>query len=297
MHDVYAYGVLAPSTLVELDGAFPDETGYGEITRTHPSLGGEAAGGAYVLARLGVATKLSGNRLGNDLDSLRVLELLTGAGVDCTAIGTDAEDPVTEIVISGNGERTVLGSYGRMLERKDWSEPSRADIESAKIVCLDPFFGDASDQAAEWCRAASIPYVTVDTPPDSAIAQHAAVVIVSEEFAARSYDSSDPETVMSTFTGRCKGLTILTRGAKPLLYSRDGAAASDFTPFGVGARDTTGAGDSFRAGIIYGMLKGYHDPELIETASAVAAMVSLQVPGVLNSPTVDELEGFLAANR
>jgi sugar/nucleoside kinase (ribokinase family) len=296
MHDVYAYGVVAPSTLVELDGSFPDEAGYAEITRIHPSLGGEAAGGAYVLARLGVATKLSGNRLGSDPDSQRVLGLLATAGVDCSAIRTDAEEPVTELVISGEGERTVLGSYGRMLARKAWSEPSRADIESARIVCLDPFFGEASEQAAQWCLDTSTPYVTVDTPPDSAIAEHAAAVIISEEFAARSFDSSDPGTVMTTFTRRCNGLVILTRGAKPLLFSRDGAAVRDFIPFRVEARDTTGAGDSFRAGVIYGMLKGYDDAGLIETASAVAAMVSRQVPGVLSSPTVAELEGFLAAN-
>jgi sugar/nucleoside kinase (ribokinase family) len=297
MHVVYAYGVVAPSTLVELAGSFPDEAGYAEVTRIHPSLGGEAAGGAYVLARLGVATKLSGNRLSTDPDSQRVIELLRNVGVDCTAIDTDIEDPVVELVISGNGERTVLGSYGRMLTRQDWSEPSRSDIESAEIVCLDPFFGASSDRAAQWCSDASIPYVTVDTPPDSAIAEHAAVVVVSEEFAARSFESSDPETVIATFTRRCRGLIILTRGAKTLLYSRDGDAVSDFNPFRVEARDTTGAGDSFRAGIIYGMLKGYDDAGLIETASAVAALVSRHVPGVLNSPTVEELEHFLAANR
>ncbi len=297
MHDVYAYGVVAPSTLVELDGSFPHEAGYAEITRIHPSLGGEAAGGAYVLARLGVATKLSGNRLGGDPDSQRVIELLTNVGVDCTAIDTDAEDPVVELVVSGDGERTVLGSYGRMLARKAWSEPSRADIESARIVCLDPFFGASSDRAARWCRDTSIPYVTVDTPPDTAIAEHAAAVIVSEEFAARSFDSNDPETVMSTFTLRCNGLIILTRGSKPLLFSRDGGAVSDFNPFQVEAHDTTGAGDSFRAGIIYGMLNGYDDAGLIETASAVAAMVSRHVPGVLNSPSVADLEHFLATNR
>lgn len=297
MHQVYAYGVIAPSRLVELDGAFPEEAGYGEITRIHPSLGGEAAGGAYVLARLGVATKLSGNRLGSDPDSKRVLDLLSGAGVDCSAISTDEDDPVTELVISGEGERTVFGSYGRMLARQAWNEPSRDDIESAQVVCLDPFFGEASEQAAAWCRAASIPFVTVDVPADSDIARDAAVVIISEEFAHRSFEWNDPETVMSAFTSRCKGLVILTRGGKPLLFARGEAEVSAFTPFIVDARDTTGAGDSFRAGLIHAMLGGHDDTRLVETASAVAAMVSQQVPGVLNSPSVAELERFLAVNR
>jgi sugar/nucleoside kinase (ribokinase family) len=294
MHQVYAYGVIAPSRLVELDGSFPHEAGYAEIMRIHPSLGGEAAAGAYVLARLGVATKLGGNRLAPDQDSRRVLELLTATGVDCSSIATDAEDQLTELVISGNGERTVLGSYGRMLTRESWSRPSREDIESARIVCLDPFFGAASAQAADWCRQASVPYVTVDTLPDSDLARHAAALIISEEFASRSFDS-EPEDVVSLFNRHCEGLVVLTRGSKPLLYSRRDTEQTQFKPFEVEARDTTGAGDSFRAGMIYGMLAGYDDVRLIQTASAVAAMVSQRVPGVLNSPSADELERFLAS--
>ena len=297
MHEVYAYGVIAPSMLIELEDAFPSEAGYGEITSIFPSLGGEAAAGAYVLSRLGVATKLSGNRLGSDSDSRRVLELLTEAGVDCSGIATDAAAPVTELVISGDGERTVFGSYGRMLADEAWSQPSREDIESARVVCLDPFFEEASKQAARWCRDASVPYVTVDTLPDSDIAQHAAAAIISEEFALRFFETSDPNDVMSLFTDRCEGLVVLTRGSKPLLFSRVGAAVQALSPFTVEARDTTGAGDSFRAGLIYGMLHGYEDARLIETASAVAAMVSERIPGVLNSPTVAELERFIGASR
>lgn len=294
IHQVYAYGVIAPSTLVELDGSFPEEAGYAEIMRIHPSLGGEAAAGAYVLARLGVTTKLDGNRLAADPDSHRVLELLTATGVDCTSIATDAEDPVTEVVISGNGERTVLGNYGRMLARESWSRPSREDVESARIVCLDPFFGAASAQAARWCRDASVPYVTVDTLPDSDLARHAAAVIISEEFALRSFDS-EPEETVSLFSRHCEGLVVFTRGSKPLIYSRRDTEQTQFEPFEVEARDTTGAGDSFRAGLIYGMLAGYGDARLIQTASAVAAMVSERVPGVLNSPTAGELERFIGS--
>jgi len=293
MHEAYAYGVIAPSRLIELQDGFPPEAGYGEITRIHPSLGGEAAAGAYVLSRLGVATKLSGTRLGNDPESQRVLELLTLSGVDCSAVATDSEDPVTELVFSGNGERTVFGSYGRMLANSDWIRPSRDDIESAEIVCLDPFFGEASVQAARWCREASVPFVTVDTPPDSEVARHAAAVIISEEFARRTFPKGDSDQLMAVYTGRCEGLVIVTRGSNPLHFARRGEAVRAFTPFTVETSDTTGAGDSFRAGLIFGMLRDYDDRRLIETASAVAAIVSQRVPGVLHGPTVAELQQFL----
>lgn len=64
----------------------------------------------------------------------------------------------------------------------------------------------------------------------------------------------------------------------------------------VAVRDTTGAGDGFRAGIVYGLLKGHRGAGLIRVGSAVAALVCSQVPGVLHSPNETELSAFLASN-
>lgn len=293
MHEVYAYGVIAPSTLIELDGAFPSEAGYGEIIGIHPSLGGEAAGGAYVLARLGVATKLSGTRLSGEPESARVVEMLSKAGVDCSAVDTESTEAVTELVFSGNGERTVFGSYGRMLADRSWSPPSQADVASSRIVCLDPFFGEDSEQAARWCRESTIPYVTVDAPPDAALTRSAAAVIVAEEYASRTLPALGPDQVLATYLEHCEGLVVVTRGGGQILWGR-GGEVQDHTPFPVEVRDTTGAGDSFRAGIIYAMLRGYDDERTIEVAAAVAALVCRTIPGVLGSPTGRELENFLA---
>ncbi|NNC92350.1 MAG: carbohydrate kinase family protein [Acidimicrobiia bacterium] len=295
MHDVYAYGVIAPSTLYVLRDDFPSAAGYAEIVGVYPSMGGEAAGGAYVLARLGVATKLDGNRLGADDESARVLELLSAAGVDCTAITLDPEvSPVIEVVFATGDTRTLFGTYGKLNTDRSWNDPAAEDVQTSRIVCLDPFFGDASRQVARWCREAAIPYVTVDVDPESEVARHAEVLIVSEEFAARTFGTFDPPEILTAYTGQCRGLVILTHGSNPFWYGRDGEQPKQHTPFSAEVRDTAGAGDSFRAGIIYGMLQGWSDDRLLTTASAVAALVCERVPGVLNSPTEQELEAFLS---
>jgi sugar/nucleoside kinase (ribokinase family) len=87
---------------------------------------------------------------------------------------------------------------------------------------------------------------------------------------------------------------ILTRGSEPLLYGRGQGEPQAFTPFSVNTRDTTGAGDGFRAGIMYAMLQGHDDDRLIRTGSAVAALVCQGFPGVLDSPGQPELAEFLA---
>ena len=294
MHDVYAYGVIAPSTLIELVDAFPDAGGYSEIAGVHQSIGGEAAGGAYVLARLGITTKLAGNRLGQDDSSARAREVLSAAGVDCSAIELAPDSsPVTEVVVTGGAARTVFGTYRKLTAEQAWSEPSRDDVRSSRVVCLDPFFAGASQQVADWCVQAGIPYVTVDVTPDTEIARHAQALVVSEEFTGRTFNTTDAHEVVARYVEQCSGLVIHTRGGRRVITARRGEPPREHEPFTVDIRDTTGAGDSFRGGIIYGMLRGYADDELVRTASAVAAMVCERVPGVLNSPTENELAEFL----
>lgn len=294
MHDVYSYGVIAPSTLIELTDEFPVEGGYAEIARVHDSIGGEAAAGAYVLARLGVATKLDGNRLSDEPRSVRALEMLTAVGVDCSAVTLDRDtNPLTEVVIATGDARTVLGTYIRLNADQSWNEPTHQDVLQSRIVCLDPFFGAASQQVARWCREAEVPYVTVDDAPDSDIARHAEVLVVSEEFATRLFPEATPHEIMAAYKEQGCGLVILTQGSGPLLYQRDGTEPEQSDPYAVAIRDTTGAGDSFRAGIIYGMLRGYEDSSLVTIASAVAALVCQQAPGVINSPSERELQDFL----
>ncbi len=136
--------------------------------------------------------------------------------------------------------------------------------------------------------------MTVDASPDSEIAQGAEVLVVSEEFATREFGPRDPYELLATYVEQCRGLVILTRGSEPVVYGRRGGQAQESAPYPVVVRDTTGAGDSFRAGVIYAMLNGADDEQLVRTASAVAALVCGGFPGVLNSPSEPELSEFLA---
>ncbi len=294
-HEVYAYGMVAPSTLIELSDDYPPPAGYAEIAAVHPSIGGEAASTAHVLGRLGVRTKLAGTQLGRDEESARVVEVLSSAGVDCTALRRESDrGPVTEVVIASGDTRTVFGTYRQFIANRAWDRAAEADVRAADLVCLDPFFAEESLQVVRWCAESATPYVAVDASPDSAVAHHADVLIISEEFATRSVGTNPPE-VLAAFTAQCRGLVIMTQGGGSVLAGGRDRQPLEYPSFSVDVRDTTGAGDSFRAGIIYGMLRGLDVARMIRTASAVAALVCQRAPGVLNSPTEVEVERFLAA--
>jgi sugar/nucleoside kinase (ribokinase family) len=298
VHDVYAYGIVAQSTLCTLEGRFPPRAGYAEIARLAEvghTIGGEAAGGAYVLARLDVATKLDGNWLSAGEASGRMIQLFSDAGVDCSRISlVDDCETLREFVFSDGETRTVFGNYGRVLGGdRTWNEPSSDDIRASRIVCLDPFLGEESAQAAEICVEAGVPYVTIDVAPGVEIGRWAEVLIVSGEYLSRTLGVIDRQEALAAYTEDCRGLVVLTDGAAPVFFGRREAESTTLAPFAIDVEDTTGAGDAIRAGIIYGMLKGLDGWDLVRTGCAVAGMVCERMPGFINSPTEAELLAFL----
>jgi sulfofructose kinase len=61
-----------------------------------------------------------------------------------------------------------------------------------------------------------------------------------------------------------------------------------------GCRDTTGAGDAFHAGFIYGMLCKEDLESCLRTGNAVAALKCRSLGGRAALPNADELNGFLS---
>jgi sulfofructose kinase len=60
--------------------------------------------------------------------------------------------------------------------------------------------------------------------------------------------------------------------------------------------DTAGAGDSFRAGMVHAVLRGWSDEAAVQLSAALAAYVCEVFPGVLKCPTWDELMAWIRAH-
>jgi sugar/nucleoside kinase (ribokinase family) len=90
---------------------------------------------------------------------------------------------------------------------------------------------------------------------------------------------------------------IFTFGNDLFWYARPDETIKSFQPYSIDPVDTTGAGDSFRAGVVYGFLNGWTVDKTIDFAAAVAAMTCTRFPGVLNSPTLDEVVDFMDARK
>jgi sugar/nucleoside kinase (ribokinase family) len=67
--------------------------------------------------------------------------------------------------------------------------------------------------------------------------------------------------------------------------------------FRIECRDTTGAGDSFHGGFIYGLLTGLSVEETLSFANAVAALKCREVGARTALPTLDEVMTLLKSEQ
>ena len=297
-YDVYSYGVISSSTLYGIRGAFPAPEGYAEIDDVRHMTGGEAANSSIVLSRLGAQVKLDGNWLGADESGRRTKALLSDYQIDTSRLSLrEGYKGVQEVVFAAHDTRTIFGTYCRLLEDTAWNTPQASDIAQAKVVCLDPFFAQPASRAAEIAFAAGIPVVTVDCQYDNPLLRHTSALVIAESYIRENYAQRDLEELFREYQAATSGLVIFTFGDAPVWYARRDETVKFFQPYSVDPVDTTGGGDAFRAGVVYGFLKGWDEEKTIDFAAAVAAITCARFPGVLNAPTCDEVFDFMDAQK
>jgi sugar/nucleoside kinase (ribokinase family) len=301
MTDVYCFGHVSTGQILRLKGRYPAPDGYAEIAETLDNHAGEATGRALVLAQLGASVVLEGNWIGDTPACRRTLAFLRSRGIDCSGLVVQpGYQGVNEIVVSDGDTRTVFGRYIDLLfTTRQWEMPNAERIRAAHLACVDPSFGEATLLVARTAKAAGRLLVTSDARADGALAARADAIVISNEFLLREYPDAMPPgepraRLFNEYLTHCPGLVVFTDGAGPLWYGRGGGQARrELPPFPVQVVDSAGAGDSFRGGLIYGLLHGWSDEHSLRFACAVAALVCTTAPGCVHPPTLEQVRDFL----
>lgn len=296
-YEVYMHGQILGTHSFWLKGGFlqPDE--YSEIKEKYFLPGGETGTAATVLASLGVNVKIDGTHIGTEVAPL-LNEFYRNKTVDLSSLyfDSDYEGLMDYVVIAGT-VRSPMGVFQSLYEqgaKKRWNMPKEEDIAGCKVAAIDPFFLEETQTAAKLCVNHGKPYVTIDSYHDSFLHQHCAVNIVSKECTnSKQYKDESMEEIYKSLVGNTDGLVIITCGEKEMLYGRKGQPMKKMKPFTVDVKSTLGAGDTFKAGCIYGLLNNMSDDELVRFASACSAIAISRFPLPLNPPTIKEVEKLL----
>jgi len=295
--DVYLFGqVLGTHSFLLKDGFLqPDE--YAEIGAQYFLPGGETGTAATVLDSLGVSVRMDGTWIGTEVAPM-LHAFYRDKQADLSPLRIWKDDPgVMDYVVIAGLVRSPMGRFQTLFSsgKRWWNTPQEKDIAGCRTVAIDPFFGEESLLAMEICRKHGIPYVTIDSPHDSSLHQHAAVNVVSKECMSQHYADMKPETVMERMLETAEGLTILTQGGGDMLYGRKGKEIHRMKPFSVKVKSTLGAGDTFKAGCVYGLLHGMSDEKLVRFASACSAVAISRFPLPLYPPRLEEVQAIISA--
>ena len=293
-HEVYLFGqILGTHSFLLRDGFLqPDE--YAEIKDQYFLPGGETGTAATVLDSLGVSVKMDGTWIGTEVAPM-LKAFYANKQVNLSSMTFTEDSGVMDYVVIAGLVRSPMGRFQTLFEtgKRWWSIPKEEDIAGCKAAAIDPFFRDESLLAAEYCQRNGVPFVTNDSPHDSLLHKLAAVNVVSKECVAEHYAGMAPEAIMEKMQQATDGLTIITQGGGEMLYARKGEEIHRMKPFNVTVRSTLGAGDTFKAGCVYGLLHGMKDEELVRFASACSAVAISRFPLPLNPPRIEEVQALI----
>ncbi|MDX2097352.1 MAG: carbohydrate kinase [Leptolyngbyaceae cyanobacterium bins.59] len=288
--------------------------------------GGAPANVACGLAKLGTSSGFIGC-VGQDVAGTELKTLLETLGVDITGIQTHPTAPTRTVLVtrSQSGERTFAGFKDcQTTEFADTflqaSQLSPGLFEKADFLVLGTLELAYPDSRAAIERSLALAEqnyvkILVDVNwrsmfwPDLEAAQDLVhwllkqvdFLKLSDEEADWLFGTADPGAITHRL-GNLEGV-LVTAGGEGCAYCL-GENEGRLPAFSVTTVDTTGAGDSFVAGVLHQFcqqgIRALSDPavarQVAAYASAVGALTTLNPGAIAAQPTAAAVEAFLAGN-
>ncbi|MEO8076621.1 MAG: PfkB family carbohydrate kinase [Acidobacteriota bacterium] len=265
------------------------------ISSQFVAVGGQVATMLAACSALGLRARYLGT-VGNDDNGRRIREELERRGVDLSSLIVHEATSRFAIILvdESTGERTVLWHRdGRLtLGETEAIEPSAFD---ARVLHVDGVDEEAAIRAARVASARGVRVTSdldrvTDRTPELVAA--VSVPIFAEDVPAALTGEADQERALRKLRKHHPGLLCVTLGPGGSM-ALDGDRLVHVPAFPVDAVDTTGAGDVFRAGFVYGMLAGWPTRDMLQFANAAAAISCTRVGALAGTPSLDEVNALL----
>lgn len=278
-------------------GEYPTPDSKVEALAWEEQGGGPVATALVTLARLGVSCRFAGV-VGDDETGRRIAASLREEGIDLSslAVRSGASSQRAFIVVErGSGRRTIVWQRSRGAALLPEELPAGL-WDGCGALHLDGILPEASLAAAREARLRGVP-VMVDAgrmrPAMLDIARLSDYVVGAEQFFLDLGWRGTPEHFRELAAGLGAPVVTVTCGAGGSLTWAGGEQF--FVPaFPVSAVDTTGAGDVFHGGYLYGILRGWELRETVRFASAAAALKCRHLGAQRGIPRLPEVFAFLA---
>jgi sulfofructose kinase len=292
--DVVGVGLNATDIVIPVPH-FPELGSKVEIHSANTFLGGQVASAMIACQQWGLRTRYVG-KLGQDQAGEMHRAEFERSGVEAhlfTSPGCGSQQAF--ILVVPNGERTVLWKRDSRLTLMR-EELQRAWIVNARMLHIDGHDTEAATQAAQWAHAAGVPVVAdLDDLYEGyeKLLPNIDFLITSRDIPARLTHEQDLRKSLPEVAKRyrCR-LAAATLGEEGVL-AWDGDRFHYAPAYHVQAVDSTGAGDTFHAGFIYGYLQGWPLQRQLEFACAAAALNCTSIGARGEIKSVERIESLM----
>jgi len=275
--------------------------------------GGIVANTGLALARLGIKTGLIG-RLGHDAIGDVLLAAFRDAGLGVEHLRRMPDVPTAPVIVCVDpaGERTSHYAEGAstLFDRGDL-EVALPSLRQARAIVIGylnelPHLDPELVETLAWLKRESGALVVLETAGPQEL-QHAALlevlksvdVFVPSWVEARDLtDARTPHAALTRIVALAPSGTLLgiKLGAAGCL-ARLGGRICRIPAYPSVVRDATGAGDSFLAGVVAGLLRGCDPATAIRLGNMAGALTVAAIEGHAALPPFEELLGRVAEHN
>lgn len=292
MCEVLCYGEIGIDNIIQADGLPSPENAIFPTSDSYHG-GGAAANTAVWLAALGVSVKLSGNVIGHDAYGELILERLRKhAQIDLSLVEQrhGVITPFTRAIVTPDGERSFLIFWYPQAPKVQLTKEM---LQGIKYLALDLYGGPERLESARLAFESGVSTVIGDVIwPDHPALPFTSIATNSGAYIRQSFPNVDIRHHARALQSISKGIVITTDGPQ-MVHALD-AQGYGFTvqPPAVTAMDATGAGDAFRAGLLYGLLRGFDLPRSVCWGVAAGCLKVRNLGAATTLPAFHELEAL-----
>lgn len=295
---IVGIGQCCWDVLLEAD-RYPEVDTKQELVSRSEQGGGPVATALVTLARLGVPCRFHGI-VGNDEAGDKIRNSLATEGIDIAGL-TEREEASSQtafiVVERETGRRTIF-----------WQRPTGAELQpgelggdflhDAEYLLLDGLMADVSLFAAREAKRLGVK-VMLDAgrlrPGMPETIRCCDYLVAAEQFALDMGWSLESAAFGEAASRTGAPVVTITRGARGSITWANGEVFQ-VPAFPVQAVDTTGAGDVFHGGYLYGLLQGWQLRDTIRFASACAAIKCTKSGGRAGIPSLEEVVALLQSH-
>ncbi len=295
-YDVLCYGTISIDNVTHLTH-LPNPKRDVTATDEYNELGGEALQVAIPLATWGLRVLVVGNIIGADWKSRFIVnELARHPNIDTQYLRQheNVVTPFSRILVTPDGERSRIAYW---YDTTPMVELTEQMMRRARMLSVDAYGRDERDRAAIVARNLGKTVISADAIwPQYSLASLSDAVIISSAWLLNNFPGVYEYDHALELQTQGAGAIMITDGPRPVLVVR-----ADGSPFGVEPYeitcvvDTGGAGNLFKAGIIYGWLQEDWALEQRVKFACAAAGLGCQRKRADAPPTLAEIAGLMQA--